>query len=126
MVVSIDQVVSDFIQQEMQNMDLDDMICETVRMSFEVDDIEDHGSSIEEIQQTLFDIQDKFDPQNVINLENSVKNLVDNSDELDVCIKHLLVRIKDLEDRLNDYEEIREMAWQSANKSFIQKLMFWR
>ena len=34
MVVSIDQVVSDFIQQEMQNMDLDDMICETVRMSF--------------------------------------------------------------------------------------------
>ena len=119
MVVSIDQVVSDFIQQEMQNMDLDDMICETVRMSFEVDDIEDHGSSIEEIQQTLFDIQDKFDPQNVINLENSVKNLVEHTNQLQL-------RIRDLEDRLNDYEEIREMAWQSANKSFIQKLMFWR
>ena len=112
MVVSIDQVLSDFIQQEMQNMDLDDMICETVRMSFEVDDIEDHGSSIEEIQQTLFDIQDKFDPQNVINLENSVKNLVDHIDELDVCIKHLLVRITELE--------------KQANKSFFQKLMFWR
>ena len=38
----------------------------------------------------------------------------------------LQMRIKDLEDRLNDYEEIREMAWQSANKSFFQKLMFWR
>ena len=119
MVVSIDQVVSDFIQQEMQNMDLDDMICETVRMSFEVDDIEDHSSSIEEIQQTLFDIQDKFDPQNVINLENSVKNLVEHTNALQM-------RIRDLEDRLLDYEEIREMAWQSANKSFLKKLMFWR
>ena len=112
MAVSIDQVVSDFIQQEMQNMDLDDMICDTVRMSFEVDDIEDHSSSIEEIQQTLFDIQDKFDPQNVINLENSVNNLVDHIDELDVCIKHLLARITELE--------------KQANKSFIQKLIFWR
>ena len=119
MVVSIDKVISDFIQQEVQNMDLEDMICETVRMSFEVDDIESHGSSIDEIEQTLFDIQDKFDPQNVINLENSVKNLVEHTNQLQM-------RIRDLEDRLLDYEEIREMAWQSANKSFFQKLMFWR
>jgi len=105
MVVSIDQVVSDFIQQEMQNMDLDDMICETVRMSFEVDDIEDHSSSIEEIQQTLFDIQDKFDPQNVIDLESSVKNLVQHTNQLQL-------RIAGLE--------------KQANKSFIQKLIFWR
>ena len=107
MVVSIDQVVSDFIQQEMQNMDLDDMICETVRMSFEVDDIEDHGSSIEEIQQTLFDIQDKFDPQNVINLENSVKNLVEH--------------VNELQDRVNVLQSL-----QLERKSFIQKLIFWR
>jgi len=105
MVVSIDQVVSDFIQQEMQNMDLDDMICETVRMSFEVDDIEDHSSSIEEIQQILFDIQDKFDPQNVIDLESSIKNLVQHTNQLQL-------RIAGLE--------------KQANKSFIQKLMFWR
>ena len=105
MVVSIDQVLSDFIQQEMQNMDLDDMICETVRMSFEVDDIEDHGSSIEEIQQTLFDIQDKFDPQNVINLENSVKNLIDHVNELQL-------RIAGLEEQ--------------SNKSFLSRLFFWR
>ena len=107
MVVSIDQVVSDFIQQEMQNMDLDDMICETVRMSFEVDDIEDHGSSIEEIQQTLFDIQDKFDPQNVINLENSVQNLVEH--------------VNELQDRVNFLQSL-----QLERKSFIQKLIFWR
>ena len=107
MVVSIDQVVSDFIQQEMQNMDLDDMICETVRMSFEVDDIEDHSSSIEEIQQTLFDIQDKFDPQNVINLENSVQNLVEH--------------VNELQDRVNFLQSL-----QLERKSFIQKLIFWR
>ena len=107
MVVSIDQVLSDFIQQEMQNMDLDDMICETVRMSFEVDDIEDHSSSIEEIQQTLFDIQDKFDPQNIINLENSVKNLVEH--------------VNELQDRVSVLQSL-----QLERKSFIQKLMFWR
>jgi hypothetical protein len=107
MVVSIDQVVSDFIQQEMQNMDLDDMICETVRMSFEVDDIEDHGSSIEEIQQTLFDIQDKFDPQNVINLENSVKNLVEH--------------VNELQDRVNVLQSL-----QLERKSFLSRLFFWR
>ncbi len=107
MVVSIDQVVSDFIQQEMQNMDLDDMICETVRMSFEVDDIEDHGSSIEEIQQTLFDIQDKFDPQNVINLENSVKNLIDH--------------VNELQDRVNVLQSL-----QLERKSFLSRLFFWR
>ena len=117
MVVSIDKVISDFIQQEVQNMDLEDMICETVRMSFEVDDIESHGSSIDEIEQTLFDIQDKFDPQNVIDLENSIKNLVEHTNQLQM-------RIRDLEDRLNDYEEIREMAWQSANKSFFRNLCF--
>jgi len=86
-------------------MDLDDMICETVRMSFEVDDIEDHSSSIEEIQQILFDIQDKFDPQNVIDLESSIKNLVQHTNQLQL-------RIAGLE--------------KQANKSFIQKLMFWR
>ena len=107
MVVSIDQVLSDFIQQEMQNMDLDDMICETVRMSFEVDDIEDHGSSIEEIQQTLFDIQDKFDPQNVINLENSVRNLVEH--------------VNELQDRVNVLQSL-----QLERKSFLSRLFFWR
>ena len=105
MVVSIDQVLSDFIQQEMQNMDLDDMICETVRMSFEVDDIEDHGSSIEEIQQTLFDIQDKFDPQNVINLENSVRNLVEH--------------VNELQDRVNVLQSL-----QLDRKSFLSRLFF--
>ena len=107
MVVSIDKVISDFIQQEVQNMDLEDMICETVRMSFEVDDIESHGSSIDEIEQTLFDIQDKFDPQNVINLENSVKNLVEH--------------VNELQDRVNVLQSL-----QLERKSFIQKLMFWR
>jgi hypothetical protein len=107
MVVSIDKVISDFIQQEVQNMDLEDMICETVRMSFEVDDIESHGSSIDEIEQTLFDIQDKFDPQNVINLENSVKNLVEH--------------VNELQDRVNVLQSL-----QLERKSFLSRLFFWR
>ena len=107
MVVSIDQVVSDFIQQEVQNMDLEDMICETVRTSFDLDLVDNHGDSIDEIERTLFDIQDKFDPQNVINLENSVKNLVEH--------------VNELQDRVNVLQSL-----QLERKSFIQKLMFWR
>jgi len=107
MVVSIDKVISDFIQQEVQNMDLEDMICETVRTSFDLDLIDNHGDSIDEIERTLFDIQDKFDPQNVINLENSVKNLVEH--------------VNELQDRVNVLQSL-----QLERKSFIQKLMFWR
>ena len=107
MVVSIDKVVSDFIQQEVQNMDLEDMICETVRTSFDLDLIDNHGDSIDEIERTLFDIQDKFDPQNVINLENSVKNLVEH--------------VNELQDRVNVLQSL-----QLERKSFIQKLIFWR
>ena len=107
MVVSIDKVVSDFIQQEVQDMDLEDMICEPVRTSFDLDLIDNHGDSIDEIERTLFDIQDKFDPQNVINLENSVKNLVEH--------------VNELQDRVSVLQSL-----QLERKSFIQKLIFWR
>jgi len=107
MVFSIDKAVSDFIQQEVQNMDLEDMICETVRTSFDLDLIDNHGDSIDEIERTLFDIQDKFDPQNVINLENSVKNLVEH--------------VNELQDRVNVLQSL-----QLERKSFLSCLFFWR
>jgi len=125
----IEEAIEEVINGQLSEMDFSDIITSEVRDTWDMDELDRVDETVDRVdalEAWIVDAEDKLSIQNVINLENSVKNLVDNSDELDVCIKHLLVRIKDLEDRLNDYEEIREMAWQSANKSFIQKLMFWR
>jgi len=85
----------------------------------ELDRVDETVDRVDALEAWIHDAEDKFSIQNVIDLENSIKNLVEHTNQLQM-------RIRDLEDRLNDYEEIREMAWQSANKSFFQKLMFWR
>ena len=111
----IEEAIDDVIQGHLSGMDFNDLVTSEVRETWDMDDldrIDDMDDRLETVESWITDAEDKFSPQNVINLENSVNKLQ--------------MRIRDLEDRLNDYEEIREMAWQSANKSFFQKLMFWR
>ena len=118
----IEEAIEDFIQGRLSDMDFHDMVTSEVRDTWDMDEldrIDEIADAVENLETWVRDAEDKFSPQNVIDLENSVKNLVEHTNQLQM-------RIRDLEDRLNDYEEIREMAWQSANKSFIQKLMFWR
>jgi uncharacterized protein YlxW (UPF0749 family) len=116
------EAIEDIINGHLSGMDFSDMITTEVRECWDMDDldrIDDMDDRLETVESWITDAEDKFSIQNVIDLESSVKNLVEHTNQLQM-------RIKDLEDRLNDYEEIREMAWQSANKSFFQKLMFWR
>ena len=111
----IEEAIEDIINAHLSSMDFSDMITTEVRECWDMDyldRIDDLDDRLENVESWISDSEDKFSIQNVINLENSVNKLQ--------------MRIRDLEDRLNDYEEIREMAWQSANKSFFQKLMFWR
>ena len=111
----IEDAIEEIVQNHLSGMDFSDMITNEVRDTWDMDDldrIDDMDDRLENVESWISDSEDKFSIQNVINLENSVNKLQ--------------MRIRDLEDRLNDYEEIREMAWQSANKSFFQKLMFWR
>jgi len=111
----IEEAIDDVIQGHLSGMDFNDLVTSEVRETWDMDDldrIDDMDDRLETVESWITDAEDKFSIQNVINLENSVNKLQ--------------MRIRDLEDRLNDYEEIREMAWQSANKSFFQKLMFWR
>ena len=119
----IEEAIEDFIQGRLSDMDFHDMVTSEVRDTWDMDEldrIDETVDRVDTLETWAVDIEDKFNPQNIINLEKSIQNLVDYN-------KELLLRIRDLEDRLNDYEEIREMAWQSAHKkSFIQKLMFWR
>ena len=115
----IDEAIEDFINRHLNGMDFSDMITNEVRECWDMDELDRVDETVDRVdalEAWINDAEDKLSIQNVINLENSVNKLQ--------------MRIRDLEDRLNDYEEIREMAWQSANKSFfqklIQKLMFWR
>lgn len=118
----IDEAVEDFINGHLSSMDFSDMITTEVRECWDMDDldrIDDMDDRLENVESWISDSEDKVSPQTIINLENSVN-------KLQTQIRIQLASIEDLEKRLNDYEEIREMAWQSANKSFFQKLMFWR
>ena len=111
----IEEAIEEIMDRHLTGMNFSDMITTEVRECWDMDDldrIDDMDDRLETVESWITDAEDKLSIQNVINLENSVNKLQ--------------MRIRDLEDRLNDYEEIREMAWQSANKSFFQKLMFWR
>ena len=122
----IDEAIEDFINRHLNGMDFSDMITNEVRECWDMDELDRVDETVDRVdalETWIHDAEDKLSIQNVINLENSVNELKIEE------IKNQM-RIRDLEDRLNDYEEIREMAWQAANKSFfqklIQKLMFWR
>ena len=111
----IEEAIEEIVQNHLSGMDFSDMITTEVRECWDMDDldrIDDMDDRLENVESWISDSEEKLSIQNVINLEKHVETLQ--------------LRIRDLEDRLNDYEEIREMAWQSANKSFFQKLMFWR
>ena len=111
----IEEAIEDIINGHLSGMDFSDMITNEVRECWDMDElarVDETVDRVDALEAWIHDAEDKLSIQNVINLENSVNKLQ--------------MRIRDLEDRLNDYEEIREMAWQSANKSFFQKLMFWR
>jgi len=93
----------------------------------ELDRVDETVDRVDALEAWVHDAEDKLSIQNVINLESSVKSVSFEVDSMIEYNKQLLLRIKDLEDRLNDYEEIREMAWQSAHKkSFLSFLHFWR
>ena len=118
----IEEAIEDVINGHLSGLDFSDMITSEVRDTWDMDELDRVDETVDRVdalEAWIHDAEDKFSIQNVIDLENSIKNLVEHTNQLQM-------RIKDLEDRLNDYEEIREMAWQSANKSFFQKLMFWR
>lgn len=118
----IEEAIEEIVQNHLSGMDFSDMITNEVRDTWDMDELDRVDETVDRVdalEAWIHDAEDKLSIQNVINLENSVN-------KLQMQIRIQLSSIEDLEERLNDYEEIREMAWQSANKSFFQKLMFWR
>ena len=104
----IEEAIEEIMDRHLSGMDFSDMITTEVRECWDMDDldrIDDMDDRLENVESWITDAEDKFSPQNVINLENSIKNLCEN--------------VNDLKLRLVELEE-------QASKSFFQKLMFWR
>jgi len=104
----IEQAIEDFIQGHITGLDFTDMITNEVRDTWDMDELDRVDETVDRVdalEAWIHDAEDKFSIQNVIDLESSVKNLTKYTQQLE----H---RIAELE--------------QQANKSFIQKLMFWR
>ena len=102
------EAIEEMIHGHLSGMDFSDMITTEVRECWDMDDldrIDDMDDRLETVESWITDAEDKFSLQNVIDLESSVKNLVKHTNQLQL-------RITELE--------------QQANKSFFQKLMFWR
>lgn len=104
----IEEAIEDFIQGHITDLDFSDMITSEVRDTWDMDEldrVDETVDRVDAIEAWIHDAEDKLSIQNVIDLENSVKNLVRHTNQLQL-------RIEGLE--------------KQANKSFIQKLMFWR
>ena len=104
----IEEAIEDVINGHLSGMDFSDMITSEVRDCWDMDELDRVDETVDRVdalEAWIHDAEDKFSIQNVIDLESSVKNLVNHTNQLQL-------RITELE--------------QQASKSFIQKLMFWR
>jgi hypothetical protein len=106
----IEEAIEDFIQGHITGLDFTDMITSEVRDCWDMDEldrVDETVDRVDAIETWIHDAEDKLSPQNVIDLENSVKNLINH--------------VNELQDRVNVLQSL-----QLERKSFIQKLMFWR
>jgi hypothetical protein len=109
----IEEAIEDFIQRYLNGMDFSDLITNEVRDTWDMDElnrVDETVDRVDALEAWINDAEDKFSIQNVIDLENSIKNMDDHIVKLFQIANELLHRVDVLESR----------------KSFIQKLMFWR
>ena len=106
----IEEAIEDVINGHLSGMDFSDMVINEVRDTWDMDELDRVDETVDRVdalEAWINDAEDKFSIQNVIDLENSVKNLVEH--------------VNELQDRVNVLQSL-----QLERKSFIQKLMFWR
>ena len=129
----IEEAIEDVINGHLSGMDFTDMITSEVRDCWDMDELD----RVDEIADAVESLENNLDSATLENMDNrlslieehvneqlnqlreEVREQLEQNDDARLVLGQ---RIIDLEDRLNDYEEIREMAWNSANKSFFKKL----
>ena len=109
----IEEAIEDVINEHLSGMVFSDLIINEVRDTWDMDELDRVDETVDRVdalEAWIVDAEDKLSIQNVINLENSIKNMDDHIVKLFQIANELLHRVDVLESR----------------KSFIQKLMFWR
>ena len=111
----IEEAIEEVIQGHLSGMDFHDLVTSEVRDTWDMDELDRVDETVDRVdalEAWIVDAEDKLAIQNVINLENSIKNLCED-------MKITQQRLVRLEGHVEELEE-------QASKSFIQKLMFWR
>ena len=111
----IEEAIEDVINGHLSGMVFSDLIINEVRDTWDMDElnrVDETVDRVDALEAWIVDAEDKLSIQNVINLENSIKNLCED-------MKITQQRLVWLEGHVEELEE-------QASKSFIQKLMFWR
>ena len=114
----IEEAIEEIVQNHLSGMDFSDMITNEVRDTWDMDDldrIDDMDDRLETVESWITDAEDKLSIQNVINLENSIKNLCKD-------VEILKQRIVWLDEVAIEHSHRID----KASESFFQKLMFWR
>ena len=106
----IEEAIEEIIQSHLSGLDFTDMITSEVRECWDMDEldrVDETVDRVDAIETWIHDAEDKLSPQNVIDLENSVKNLIEH--------------VNELQDRVNVIQSL-----QLERKSFFSRLFFWR
>jgi len=106
----IEEAIEDVINGHLSGMDFSDLITSEVRDCWDMDELDRVDETVDRVdalEAWVHDAEDKLSIQNVINLENSVKNLIDH--------------VNELQDRVNVLQSL-----QLERKSFLSRLLFWR
>lgn len=109
----IEEAIEEIIQDHLSDLDFSEVITSEVRDTWDMDELDRVDETVDRVdalEAWIVDAEDKLSIQNVIGLENSIKNMDDHIVKLFQIANELLHRVDVLESR----------------KSFIQKLMFWR
>ena len=111
----IEEAIQDIINGHLSGMDFSDMITTEVRECWDMDELDRVDETVDRVdalETWIHDAEDKLSIQNVINLENSIKNFCED--------------VEILKQRIVWLEEITSELEKLVSKSFFQKLMFWR
>ena len=127
----IEEAIKEIMDKYLSGMDFSDMITNEVRDMWDMDQldrVDDTVDRVDALEVWINDAEDKLSIQNVINLENLVQSMQSEIDQLKMDVEnfqrseqYLQRAWKTLSDKLeDDLEALRN------EKSFFQKLMFWR
>ena len=130
----IEEAIKEIMDKYLSGMDFSDMITNEVRDMWDMDQldrVDDTVDRVDALEVWINDAEDKLSIQNVINLENLVQSMQSEIEQLKMDVEnfqrseqYLQRAWKTLSDKLED--DLEELKNEIRQKSFFQKLMFWR